>query len=256
MKTPNYIEIHSPAPVLNTPDFSFAFGGESGSEIPLNAKGHPHCFEFVALTGMVFSVHEAIGSKGRPIYRVSCLWYPNQDLFIDGRFTQPTSMDPNADRPLPPRKEILQRMLEMKGTPYVWGGNWRAGIPEMLRYYPPKSSIDDHTSIYWTLSGVDCSGLLFEATRGATPRNTSQLIRFGRPIPIGSPISQLDMIVYPGHVVFVLDERTTIESKFPFGVIQRDFATRIAEIETDREQVAEWTADLDPHKHYVIRRFI
>ena len=59
------VEISSPAPVLNTSDFSFAFGGNTGSEIPINHQGHPYCFEFVALKGMVFQVVESIRQELR-----------------------------------------------------------------------------------------------------------------------------------------------------------------------------------------------
>jgi len=249
------IEILSPAPVLNTPDFSLAFGGKSGSEIPLNENGHPYCFEFVALKGKVFEVKESIPQKAAEIYRIACPFYPKQHLYLDSRFAKPAiAFAPPV--PLPPAEIILKRMIRMTGTPYVWGGNWKTGIPELLIYYPPKSPIDDRTSILWTLNGVDCSGLLFEATEGATPRNTSQLVRFGTAVPIHSPLKPLDIIVYPGHIVFLVDDATTIESKFPFGVIQRDLSTRLWEFDAVRKRVNDWSSGLDPHKFYTVRRFV
>lgn len=249
------IEILTPAPILNTTDFSFAFGGKSGSEIPLNEKGLPYSFEFVALKGMVFEVQESIARGSAEIYRIFCPFYPTQPLFLDSRFAKKTAGF-SPSKALPQPHIILSRMVEMTGTPYVWGGNWKAGIPELLAYYPSKKPIDDRTSILWTLSGVDCSGLLFEATEGATPRNTSELIRFGSPVPLASPLQPLDMIVYPGHVVFVKDKETTIESKFPFGVIQRDLSTRLWELEAKRKRLENWTQQLDPLKYYIIRRFL
>lgn len=249
------IEILTPAPVLNTSDFFFAFGGKNGSEIPLNEKGLPYCFEFVALKGMVFEVLESIAKGNTEIYRIFCHFYPIQPLFLDSRFAKRAA----AVRPsktLPPPHIILNRMVEMTGTPYVWGGNWKGGIPELLEYYPSKKILDEKTSILWTLNGVDCSGLLFNATEGATPRNTSELIHFGSTVPLVSPLQPLDMIVYPGHVVFVKDEKTTIESKFPFGVIERNLATRIWECEVKRKRVENWTQEVDPLKHYIVRRFI
>lgn len=249
------IEILSSAPVLNIPDFSFAFGGRTGSEIPLDEKGHPYCFEFVALKGMVFEVKESLPQKFSDIYRISCSFYPNDPLYVDSRFTKPAASF-GSERSLPPPGVILHRMIEMTGTPYVWGGNWRKGIPEMLLYYPAKKFIDDRTSTLWTLNGVDCSGMLFEATNGATPRNTSQLIQYGEEVSLDASLKPLDMILYPGHVIFVQDEKTTIESKFPFGVIQRDLTTRIMELESTRKRVKTWTCGLDPHHYYTIRRFV
>jgi hypothetical protein len=248
------IEIISPAPILNIPDFVFAFGGNSGSEIPLNAKGHPYCFEFVALKGMTFEVEKTNKSGNALIHKIMCETYPKRSLYVDTRFAKPASrLSPK--RVLPEAEAILSKMLAKIGTPYVWGGNWSDGIPEMLDYYPAKKPIDDHTAKYWTLSGLDCSGLLYEATEGAAPRNTSQLIHYGQPVPLGSNLRPLDMIVYPGHVVFVANPKFTVESKFPFGVILRDLPTRIWEFDAARKRVEEWDNGLDPNRYYTIRRF-
>ena len=43
------VEISSVTPILNTPDFRFAFGGVDGRQIPTNALGHPRYYEFVAM---------------------------------------------------------------------------------------------------------------------------------------------------------------------------------------------------------------
>ena len=248
------IEIISPAPILNTSDFDFAFGGYNGNEIPLNSKKHPYCFEFVALKGMTFEVERVLKQTNGVLYQISTPSYPHPHLFIDSRFTHPTSsLRPTPS--LPERETILQTMIEKIGTPYVWGGNWSRGIPEILSYYPPKGLIDNQTAILWALQGVDCSGLLFEATGGATPRNTGQLIHFGVPIKKEVPLQPLDMILYPGHVVFVLDKQKTIESKFPFGVITRDLSDRLEEFNAERTWVEEWEKALDPQKYYTARRF-
>lgn len=155
----------------------------------------------------------------------------------------------------PSKKTILERMLQMIGTPYVWGGNWNAGIPEMLIYYPPTQRLNPSEEILWTLKGVDCSGLLFEASNGTTPRNTSELLYFGNPVPIDEQLMPLDMLLYPGHIAFVVDAHTTIESKFPFGVIQRNLSERLWEYAQARTRVNDWSSDLNPRNHFVIRRF-
>jgi hypothetical protein len=246
------LETIVPTPILNTPDFKYTFGGKSGSEIPLNARGQPECFEFVALKGMVFEWKETLE---KPICRISCPFYKGENLFIDRRFTK-AAFAFNQKPTLPTKAAILKKMSEMTGTPYVWGGNWSAGIPEMQKLYPPKGPPDERTSILWSLKGVDCSGLLFEATLGASPRNSSDLVYFGQPVPAGSSLEPLDMILFPGHVVFVLDEKTTIESQFPFGVIQRDLSQRLMQFERERGRVENWRADLDPGKFYTVRRFL
>lgn len=248
------IELSTPAPILNTPDFIFAFGGRDGKEIPLNERRHAYCYEFVALKGAVFHVEEMIAQRDAWIYRVSCPFYSEPKLYLDSRFTKPAEKP--LPRFLPPPGTILQRMEEKIGTPYVWGGNWSAGIPEMLTYYPPKGPIDDRMFVLWTIKGIDCSGLLYEAAEGATPRNTSQLLRFGKTVPIGAELQPLDMIVYPGHILFVLNDSTTIESKFPFGVICRNLSERLWELDQERTRVSEWTPELNQRTHYIIRRLI
>jgi hypothetical protein len=253
------LEIATPAPVLNTPHFSFAFGGDDGKTIPTNEKGHPHYFEFVALRGMVFEVEEDCNEF---IVRVSHPSYPEPDIFLDRRFTgAPTSK--NIPR-LPPPAEILERMLRMLGKPYVWGGNWSQGIPELLALYPPKTEIDARTKILWTLDGVDCSGLLYEATDGATPRNTSQLVNLGRSLNINGLITHeilpllkpLDMILYKGHVLFVVDSETIIESKSPFGVVLRNLNDRLDEISRDGRGVNARSSEWVSGREFLIRRFI
>jgi hypothetical protein len=253
------IQIASPAPVLNTPDFPFAFGGHDGNSIPTNEKGHPYHFEFVALKGMIF---EVVARWSEHIVRVSHPSYPEPDIFLDLRFTWAPMLRNTPQLPTP--TEILEKMVRMLGKPYVWGGNWSPGIPELLALYPPKAAIDAKTKTLWTLDGVDCSGLLYEATGGATPRNTSQLVHLGQPLPIQnlSPkdivplLKPLDMILYKGHVLFVLDPQTTIESKSPFGVISRNLRERLDEISSEKEGTNIRCDEWDSGKQFMIRRFI
>lgn len=152
----------------------------------------------------------------------------------------------------------------MLGKPYVWGGNWSEGIPELFSLYPPRGELDPTTKAIWSLAGVDCSGLLYEAAEGATPRNTSQLLNFGQPLHIKeigkiewhNLLQPLDAILYKGHVLFVLDQKTIIESKFPHGVILRDLDERLGEILSEKRYVEAWDAAADPQKQFTIRRFI
>ena len=253
------LQIISPAPILNTPDFSFAFGGPDGKTIPTNERGLPHFFEFVALKGEVFELLEICSPF---IVRVSHPAYKEPNLFIDRRFTIPSEAQHTPL--LPDAITILARMEQMVGKPYVWGGNWGRGIPALFSLYPPKGELDPHTKALWGLAGVDCSGLLYEATDGATPRNTSELLKFGKPLNINGLEKQqwiallrpLDMILYKGHVLFVLDAETTIESRFPYGVILRDLGERLDEILSEKNYVETWDPSTDPHKQFTIRRFV
>lgn len=250
--TPKRIEIARPAPLLNTADFSLTFSG------PVDLS----YLEWVALPGMQFEVVKTLQTPaGNTIYQILSPSYPIAPLYLDARFTgKASSRQPPS---ISNRDEILQQMVSLLGTPYIWGGNWHSGIPELLDYYPPKGQIDNNTRIRWTLSGVDCSGLLFQIMNGATPRNTSQLIHFGHPIPIShltqtqirSHLEPLDMILYKGHVLFVLDSNRIIESKSPFGVIQRNLDERLEEIMQTRQPQNEWSTWIDPEKQFIARRF-
>ena len=93
----------------------------------------------------------------------------------------------------------------------------------MLSFFPPKKDppLGPKTGERWQLRGVDCSGLLYEATGGYTPRNTVALVEFGAPVPIAGlsaadiirRMEPLDLIVWQGHVLIVLNRDRVIESR-------------------------------------------
>lgn len=248
-----WIEIQSPAPVLNTPDFAAVFGGIAGTSLPLNQKGHPFHYEFVALPGMRF---EFIKEMSKYIIAIRWPAYSLHPLFIDHRFCQWTDIPPSELRLDLSPVALLAQMEKRLGTPYVWGGNFAEGVPAMLEYYPPRNSLDPRTSELWTFRGLDCSGLLFEASKGATPRNTSHLLQYGRSLLPQESLQPLDMILYPGHVLFVRDELTIIESKSPFGVRICSLEHRLEEITRERQFIRDWIPPIDPTTHFTFRRFI
>jgi len=252
------LEIVTAAPILNTPDFRQVFGGSDGRQIPKNALGHPVHNEFVALPGMRFQIEETLNDS---ICRVRTSAYCAEALYLDLRFTcqaparRPTPLFPSIN-------ELANRMERLLGTKYVWGGNWSAGIPEMLELYPPRGTIDDLTKTFWTFRGVDCSGLLYETSRGLTPRNTSDLLRFGESVRIENKTAKqmikllqpMDIVVWPGHVWYVLNSEFSIESKSPFGVIRRNLLERLEETLRERRGVNHWADYPDPGSHFVVRR--
>ena len=243
----SYFLVKKAAPVLNAPDFKAVFH----NPMPLSEQGHPYQYEFVALPGMVFKVARLLNDTIAEIH-----WpeYSSQALFTDRRFGS------LVETPLPPEKKplyaktILETMERRIGVPYVWGGNWANGIPEMLDYYPPSQALSPRMKDLWTFRGLDCSGLLFEASMGATPRNTSQLVTFGRPVTLND-LQPLDMIVYPGHVLFVRDAKTSIESRSPYGVVIAPLEERLREILQTRAVVETWVSGTDPSRFFTLRRF-
>jgi cell wall-associated NlpC family hydrolase len=119
------------------------------------------------------------------------------------------------------------------------------------------------------LAGLDCSGLLYQATGGWTPRNTAQLLLFGEAVDIAGKSSReiatvlqpLDLIVWNGHVIIVLDQQTAIESRLECGkpgnggVKMTPLSQRLAEIARTRRPVNSWPKGSKQNDLFVVRRW-
>lgn len=216
--------------------------------------------EFIALPGTLFSVLGSV--PGHPdqllvttsAYRTA----PGVRLFVDRLHLTGYALSPEERQShLPRRDQIQQRLASAVGLPYIWGGNIREGI---------------RLNGVLQFQGLDCSGLLYEATDGFTPRNTSQLVSFGTavsvaglaPEEIARRLQPLDLIVWDGHLVIVLDEKTAIESILRCkpgkndGVILTPLIKRLRQICSHRTAVDQW-----PHRkpgersrNFVVRRWL
>jgi hypothetical protein len=246
-----WLKVKKPTPVLNTPNFCEVFSGKS---LPVSDQGHLLYFEFVAIPGMHFQFLK----KTSP-YIIEVQWakYDVKPLYIDCRFVTHCSNPLEKKESLYSAPSLLAHMQKRIGTPYLWGGNWAEGIPEVIELYPPSEKLSSHMKKLWTFRGLDCSGLLFEASNGATPRNTSSLVNYGKPLDSEnfSNLLPMDMIVYPGHVLFVVDSKTIIESKSPFGVRYCLLNKRLEEIFQERKFVRVWDNSTDSSSSFTIRRF-
>ncbi len=246
-------------PVFNRADFQGIFGGKDGKSLELDRCAQIRSLEFIAMPGTAFSI-ESVPDKGAyPFYRVTTEDYPYRSqngLYIDGRLVKRTYKQPQRRTPnLPPRETVITNLISAQGSSYVWGGNRRAGIPEMLELYPvPPGFLLSPTAMdRWTLAGLDCSGLLYEATGGFTPRNTSSLVRYGEPVPIAGKdageiaarVKPLDLIAWNGHVMIVLDGDRVIESRLDCkgkkgGVVIRGLRKALGELCERRVPVNEY----------------
>ena len=198
-------------PVFNTPDIPRALTTR-------DSCGLLRAVEFVALPGTVFTVSDELHQGGRTVYRVSSDDYPyptTKGYYLDSRTVRPETAQP-AKRPrsLPDKGAIIAAMKKRLGTGYVWGGNVAEGVRD--RWGSGSDPV---------LAGLDCSGLLYEATGGYTPRNTSALAHYGTGVAIAGKGAQrlarelrpLDLIVWPGHVLIVVDGGNVIESRLVCG---------------------------------------
>jgi cell wall-associated NlpC family hydrolase len=212
-----------PTPIYNTPDIPHL-----QPVLAVDHQGLIKSIEHIALPGTKFQVLKEVSPN---IYEVSTADYPSSTpLYVDSRFLEKTPKEPlDRERNLPSVDSILEFMQSLLGFRYFWGGNWAQGIPEMLALYPHLKPSDDVIC-----RGVDCSGLLYQATNGFTPRNTSELCTFGQEIDVDQDsllsvqqiVKPLDMMVWKGHVIFVLDSGHFIESVLSQGVIISDFIER------------------------------
>ncbi len=267
LQAQNFVVSVLPTPVLNTPDFHSVFGGKSGMEVKRDKQGLIRELEFIGLPGTLFRVHEEYPQNGYSIYKITTNDYPytSSELFIDSRFVT-TSHSGSEDRvkSVPKKEAILTSLNQMNGYQYMWGGNYADGISEMLEFYSPASELsDDFLKRTWCLEGVDCSGLIYQATDGTTPRNTSSLVYFGNPVDIESKtpeeialvVEPLDFIVWKGHLIIVYDESTVIESSNPEGVHKSNLLDRLYEVMETRTPVNNYDVAYEGRK-FVIRRWI
>ena len=258
-------------PVLNTSDFRAVFGGGSGKELKTDHCGQVRELEYIALPGTVFRLLKKQHSGAGDVYQVETDEYAapaNVRLYVAGRFLQ-LGLDapPPRSRLLPPREAVVATLRASGGAPYVWGGNIPGGVPELDSWF--YSGVDGSDRKRLTLGGLDCSGLLYHATGGWTPRNTSQLITFGQGVAIAGksaaeivPLLQpLDLIVWNGHVVIVLDRQSAIESRLQCGepgnggVVMTDLSARIAGVMRTRRPVNAWQGGGKKQDIFVVRRW-
>jgi len=262
-----------PTPVWNTKSFPALFGGADGKTLRLDRCEQMRGLEFVALPGTPFSIEETIANGPNLIFRVTSRDYPYPmaaGYFIDSRFVKTLrTAPPELARQLPPRRMVIANLLAAKRSIYVWGGNYRQGIPQMLAFFPPAAAVSAQLKKRWTLQGVDCSGLLYEATNGVTPRNVSALFGYGQPVAIQgltaaqvmAQVEPLDLIVRQRHVQIILDRQWVIESRLGCrakngGVVVRPLREVLAELMRSRMPLNDPVAIRDRgEKGFVIRRW-
>ncbi|MBN2442290.1 MAG: hypothetical protein JXJ04_13130 [Spirochaetales bacterium] len=217
-----------PTPVFYTSDFNSIFGGSDGVSLKFDEYGEIDELEFIAFPGTLFTIEDVIYNDQTCIYKVTTQDYPypsEKGYFIDSRFVTLSNLkEDERIKALPPEKQILTNLKNAEGAIYTWGGNYCRGIPELMQLYPPKAEIDQALWEQWILCGVDCSGLLYEATNGYIPRNTSSLVSYGLPVliegltaaQIAEKLLPLDIIVWRGHMMVVIDNGNIIESNYDY----------------------------------------
>ena len=189
--------------------------------------------------------------------------------FLDARYIQKTDQkNEEKSQILPSFEEVIDNLLATSGTAYIWWGTWYQGVPENEHFFPSQNKLSSLEKKRKLMKGVDCSGLLYQATNGYTPRNSRSLLNFWEAVEIewktveqiAMLLKPLDIIVRDGHVVVVLDEKRTIESrgrgKNPGGVEIVEIKKRLEEIFKTRKPVNNYSASSLPKaKKFVVRRW-
>lgn len=251
-------------PVLNSPDFEAVFGGADGKTVKLDNQGLIREMEYIAMPGTVFNLLGEFDHVTYKIFKVQISEYRyGNDMYIDSRFVELKEERPAPRKcVLPDKKDIYSYLDNAVGASYIWGGNCIKGIDKLTEYYKPAGEISEKTKINWTQRGVDCSGLMYEATGGWTERNTSKLINFGEPVEIegltaeeiAAKVKDLDMLVWNGHVIYVYDKNTAIQSGLSKGgVVKTNLLETIQNIMTEKTPVNDYNAATG--ERFVVRRW-
>jgi hypothetical protein len=247
-----FMRATEPAPVLNTPHWQKVFS----NPLPLDDQKLLRPVETVLLKGSLVKVVRTFDDH---IVQVKMEEYPGEELYIDDRFLEPAKDLSERKKSCPSLKRLLQQLKNWPKTIYVWGGNVTQGVPKLAEYYPMPEKVDPITKKIWMLKGVDCSGLLYEATGGFLPRNTSELVNIGIGIPIANKSAEEiakvlipgDLIVWKGHVIIVEENGTVFESAATFGGTARTkLISRLTEIMKLRQPdvsffVRRWHQDVN-----------
>jgi hypothetical protein len=213
--------------------------------------------EFIALPGTVFRL-VAVATASPQVLQVTTDDYlppVGTSLYVHAELLEQRLLEPAPRKPQLPRQEsLLLRLRSAVGIPYIWGGNLREGVGQEKRRQ---------------FAGLDCSGLLYEATDGYTPRNTDQLVQFGSAVEIEGmnakqltqQLRPLDLIVWKGHVVIVLDQQNAIESilncgEAKNGVIITPLKKRLEDLLRQRKAVNNWPAGIKKAALFVVRRWL
>lgn len=222
-----------PIPIFNTSDFQDVLGSGSGS-LSLDHQGLFRPLEMIAFPGMIFELR----GEGEDFYEV---FFPDyckkRTYFVCKIGVELISSQPHVwKRKKFTPSEIEQRLISQMGRPYLWGGNLSEPIKYMLDLYPQLVEIGG-------FDGIDCSGLIYWASCGATPRNVSGLKEFGVEIACDDWTPQpLDMIllvddpVLDDHIVYVLSNGNVIESKEKFGVYQTPLENRLRGLDASKRR--------------------
>lgn len=209
-----------PTPIFNQKDLSSIYYGGEGEGLLRCKLGLIRSIELVLFEGDEVFVKE---EKEEGVLEILIPSYPSlAPLYVDRRM---------VGRGTPRKKgsvskeKILEFLYQVPlGTRYIWGGNILKGNHNLLSYFPPKGTLSTEDWLDWTLQGIDCSGLLYEATQGVSPRNTDDIPSWGKKVKREKieEIQPLDILWFKGHMLIALENQEVIQSAHSRGGVVKE----------------------------------
>lgn len=220
-----------PTPLFSTGDLTSLFA----LPLPLSGRYLLEEVEVVLFPHTEVAILSFLG-EDRSVVEVQSPDYPSKTpLYTHIAFLDTSGMVTTKKRVRPSRGEMIDRLERFAPSPYVWGGNFAEGVPDLLKLFPPSRPLQGWEWINYHLRGVDCSGLLYRITEGTVPRNTGPLWEVCD--EIDAPSSPLDLIFVPGHVLIVLSCHRVIESRHLHGVCISSLDARLRQLKREEEWV-------------------
>lgn len=249
-----YVSTKTYSPVFNIPNI-YKFLSEIDGEVKSDKKGLVPQISFVAPPGKEFEIIEEIEESGYIILKVKPV-DSEKIYYMDSRFTEQSDSEKNHSGKLS-REEIIRNLKAMEGYPYEYGGSIANGVYKFESMYEITGLKEK-----WKPKGLDCSGLIYQATNGLTPRTSTAITEFGEGLDIEDKeldeiiemVEPLDIIGYPGHVLIVIDKSKVMESSPKKGVRILQLETRLKQLMKERNPVNSVKGE-DKNKIFVIRRW-
>ncbi len=133
---------------------------------------------------------------------------------------------------IPTKQRIIDSLTKLVGTPYLYGGCYDQGSEKLANYVVSqglfKEEDKNNPDLYriMKLAGLDCSGLLAQATNYAFLADTRTVFQFAERLnencivdiegknidDIVNTLKPLDIIVYYGHMLISLPDDKIIQS--------------------------------------------
>jgi len=250
----NFITVNTYAPVFNITEI-YKFLKQLPDDLKTDKRGLLPEIAFIAPPGTNYLLVEKIHDDKYEIVKIRNLASDNI-YYIDSRFTS-QSHKTNKVSSVLTEDDIIINLKAMVGYPYEYGGETATGIYKLAEMYE-ISELD----IKLKPTGLDCSGLIYQATNGLTPRTSTEMIKFGEGLDIeGKDLSEilqlikpLDIIGYPGHVFIVIDNDNVIEASRKYGVIVQTAEKRLKSLMKNRKPVND-ASEKDKNKIFAIRRW-